>query len=345
MRLVVSPRSWLAGFGLALLLVVAAPQDLSARPLPRAPQDAAANDQYNYIAGLFEKGFHDLVVTEARKFLAAHPDHPRSTLVRYRLGQSLFEQKKFEEARTELVKLEPAPGGFEYGLEVSFRIGQCALQLGQPADAAKRFDKIAASGGEHYLVPAAAYFAGEAHFKLNEFAAAAKAYALAVPQEKSEYARGALYGLCWSLYKAGQFNPATDSLRLFLQRHPTDAASAEMQFLLGECRLRDGKPAEALAAFQKVPSGEWYDDALSGAGFACADQKDDAQAAQFFLRLEQAVPDSPLLPEARLHAGIHLQRVNRDDDAAAVLDRLLASNNNTGAGALAGEACYWRGFI
>jgi TolA-binding protein len=335
------PLASLAGLGLAGWCIVAAPSAAFARATPPAAQDASANDQYNYIAGLFEKGFHELVVPEAKKFLAAHPDHERATLVRYRLGQSLFELKKYDEARAELVKLEPTPNGFEYGVEVSFRLGQCALNLGQGAEAARRFDKIANSGSDHYLVPAAAFFAGEAHFKAGDFASAAKAYALAVPQEKSEYARGALYGLCWSLYKAGQFEPATDSLRLFLKRHPDDAAAAEMQFLLGECRLRDGKPAEALAAFQKVPSGEWYDDALSGAGFACADLKDDAQAAQNFLRLEQAVPDSPLLPEARLHAGIHLQRVNRDDDAAAVLDRLLAGN----AGAFTAEACYWRGQV
>src|SRR5262249_55311237 len=105
--------------------------------------------------------------------------------------------------------------------------------------------------------------------------------------------------------------------------------------------LRDGKPTDALAAFQKVPQGEWYDDALSGAGFAAADLKDDAQAAQLFLRLEQATPDSPLLPEARLHAGIHLQRVGRDDRAGAVLDRLLAGKSDP----YTAEACYWRGLV
>jgi len=339
-----------AGLGLAGIFVVAPPSRASAPAIPVAApflvqaknaQDSAGNDEYNYIAGLFEKGFHELVITEAKKFLQAHPDHPRVPLVRYRFGQSLFEQKKFEPARTELGKLEPTPQGFEFAFEVSFRLGQCALELGQTAEAARRFDQIAARAGDHYLAPAAAYFAGEAHFKLNEFPAAAKAYAATVKNEKSEYARGALYGLCWSLYKAGEFVPAVDSLQLFLQRHPKDAAVAEMQFLLGECYLRDGKPAEALAAFQKVPQGEWYDDALSGAGFAAADSKDDAQAAQHFLRLEQATPDSPLLAEARLHAGIHLQRLGRDDDAGAVLDRLLAGKSEPHTA----EACYWRGLV
>lgn len=340
-----------AGLGLAGIFVVAPASRALAPAIPpvarppfvqaKSAQDAAGNDEYNYISGLFEKGFHELVITEAKKFLAAHPDHPRVPLVRYRLGQSLFESKKYEDARTELAKLEPTPQGFEFAVEVSFRLGQCALELGQTAEAARRFDAIAADSASHYLAPAASYFAGEAHFKLNEFPAAAKAYAATVKNEKSEYARGALYGLCWSLYKANQFEPAADSLQLFLQRHAKDAAVAEMQFLLGECELRDGKPADALAAFQKVPQGEWYDDALSGAGFAAADLKDDAQAAQLFLRLEQAAPDSPLLPEARLHAGIHLQRLGRDDDAGAVLDRLLAGKSDP----YTAEACYWRGLV
>ena len=92
-----------AGLGLAGIFVVAPPSRALAPAIPAAPallqaknaQDAAGNDEYNYIAGLFEKGFHELVVTEAKKFLQAHPEHPRVPLVRYRLGQSLFESKKY----------------------------------------------------------------------------------------------------------------------------------------------------------------------------------------------------------------------------------------------------------
>jgi len=83
-------------------------------------------------------------------------------------------------------------------------------------------------------------------------------------------------------------------------------------------------------------------DALSAAGFAAAAQQDDGRAAQWFLRLEQAVPDSPLLPEAHLHAGIHLQRAGRDEESAAVLDRLLAAADGTPS-PWSGEACWWRG--
>ncbi len=311
-----------------------------ARPIQdarRGAQDAAANDQYNYIAGLFEKGFHELVVTEARKFLDARGGHARAPLVRYHLGQSLFELAKLAEARGELAKLEPPPADFRYGTEVSFRLAQCALELGPLDEAARRFDAIAAS--DHYLAPAAAFNAGEAHFRNQAFAAAAKAYAKAVESGDAEYAKSALHGMGWALYEAGEFETAANALQLFVQRHGQDPNAAEAQFLLGECRMKLGKPAEALAAFQKVAPGEWQDDALSAAGFACAQLKDDAKAAQWFLRLEQAVPDSPLLPEARLHAGIHLQGAGRDDDAAGVLDRLLQGD----AGAFLPEACYWRG--
>ena len=63
-----------AGLGLAGIFVVAPPSRALAPAIPAAPallqaknaQDAAGNDEYNYIAGLFEKGFHELVVTEAR---------------------------------------------------------------------------------------------------------------------------------------------------------------------------------------------------------------------------------------------------------------------------------------
>jgi len=304
-----------------------------------AKGEAAANDSYNFIAGLFEKGFHEQVVAEATRFLKERPNYARAALVRYRLGQSLFELKKLKEAEAELAKLESAPADFPYATEVQFRLAQCALARDDFAAAARRFDAIAPGG--HYLAPAAAFNAGEAHFRAGDFAAAAKAYALAAESKDPEYAKSGLHGLGWAHYKAGDFAAAADALQLFLKRHPQDEAVGEAWFLLGECRMRQEQPAEALAAYQKVTQGEWQDDALSAAGFACAAQKDDARAAQWFLRLEKATPESALLPEARLHAGIHLQKAGRDDDAAAVLDRLLAGD----AGAFAGEACWWRGQV
>jgi len=322
---------FVAGLGIAVLVGTA-----DARA-----QDAASDDQYNYISGLFEKGFHDLVVSEARRFLAANGGHARAPLVRYRLGQSLFELKRFADARAELQKLEPPPRDFPYSIEVSFRLGQCALETNDPAEAARRFDAITSGGGDHYLVPAAAFHSGEAHFRAGEFASAAKAYGRAVKGGDAEYAKNALHGLGWALYKAGEFETAANGFELFARRFPQDPAAGEAQFLLGECRLKQGKAAEAIAALQKVPPGEWLDDALLAAGFACAELGDDAKAAQWFLRLEQAAPESSLLAEARLHAGLHFERAGRDDDAAAVLDRLLAGD----AGGFAGEACYRRGLV
>src|SRR5262245_60033684 len=94
--------------GLLATLSVSGPVQAAAlaKTPPKAPQgspqlraDSSADEQYNYISGLFEKGFHDLVVTESKKFLAANASHPRAPLVRYRLGQSLFELKKFADAK------------------------------------------------------------------------------------------------------------------------------------------------------------------------------------------------------------------------------------------------------
>ncbi len=340
------------GLGIAALVGAASPRALAAPscfapPLAlaaqagnaRGSQDAAANDAYNFIAGLFEKGFHDQVVAEAVKFLKERPTYARAALVRYRLGQSLFELKKLPEAQAELARLEPEPADFPYATEVSFRLAQCLLAGDDFAGAARRLDLIARS--DHYLAPAAAFNAGEAHFRAGNFASAAKAYAVAAESKDAEYSKSGLHGLGWALYKAGEFASAGQALQLFVQRHPQEATVGEAWFLLGECRLKQEQPAEALAAFQKVTSGEWFDDALSAAGFACAAQKEDARAAQWFLRLEQSVADSPLLAEARLHAGIHLQRAGRDDDAAAVLDRLLQTNDERYGAA----AAYWRGLV
>lgn len=329
---------WISRCGLRcglLLWVVLGP----CNPAASAQQ---ADDAYNYIAGLFERGHHELVATEAAKFLRDHPDHPRIDRVRYRLGQSLFEQKDYEASRQAFATLAGNPG-FEFSAECELRLGQCALSLDHKDEAAAIFRQLSdrLQDSDHYLAGPAAFFAAEAAFQGGDFLRASGYYARTLKHpDAEEYQRGALYGLAWSCYRQGELEVAEQSFEMFLRRYPDDPACGEAQFLLGECLLHQGLTAPALEAFQKVPEGEYLDDALSAAGFAAAKLEQHRAAAQFFLRLERTRPRSELVPEARLHAGIQLFREKEFGDAAAVLDRLLESTS-----AHLPEAAYWRGMV
>ena len=300
-----------------------------------------ADEQYNFVAGLFERGLHDMVVQEGAKFLREHPRHERTTLVRYRLGQSYYELSRFEDAKDALLPLEQIRD-FEFAREATFRLGQSLLELGENEAASQRFLTLCGQNADHYLVAAAAYFAGEAMFRDERYVDAARAYARALDAKPDDaMTRASLYGLGWALYRAGQFATATSAFETYLQRFADQDAHGEVRFLLGECAMEQADAEAALQHYTKVPKGDYHDDALSGAGFAAESLEQYPRAAQLFLRLETEVPDSPLLAEAQLHAGICCYHAEQWDLARATLDRLLQSGDATWFG----EACYWRGQV
>src|SRR5688572_9946589 len=81
----------------------------STAPVPRAPVDEA-EEQYQLIAGLVERGLHDLAAKEAGSFLERYPDHPKAPLARYRLASSLYELERFDQACLEYAALSSIAG-------------------------------------------------------------------------------------------------------------------------------------------------------------------------------------------------------------------------------------------
>ncbi len=299
------------------------------------------DEQYNYIAGLFEQGFHELVLKEASGFVEKFPRHSRIAKIRYRLGQSLFELGRHKDAEATLLPLEKEGDSFEFAREVRFRVAQCALKLGDTQAAISRFEGLG-EDSSHYLSEASLYYAGEAHFQTGDYSGARRNYAsLLKRNEASEYARSALYGLCWSSYRTGDDANAVDALRIFLSKFPEDPATPEIRFLLGECLSRLQRWDEAVEAYTSVPQGEYLDDALSGAGFAAAQAGDSEKAAQLFAKVEQLCPQSALVPQARLHCGIHYYRCDRLKPSAQALDRLIEGKDDKHRC----DAYYWRGLV
>ena len=229
---------------------------------------------------------------------------------------------------------------FRYAVEVQFRTAQSELNLGNSEQAAARLDRLLAANPGHYLTTAASHFAGDAHFAAGNYVAAAKAYGQALKAtEDNPYYEAALYGMGWSLFRASQFESATQAFGLFLQQFPKSESVPEISFLKAESQMRTGNLDQALDSYLSVPRGEYYDDALSGAGFAAAEKQDYATAAQFFEKLIQEVSDSPLAFEAMLHSGINRYRLEQYAQAVQSLERLVQSN----AEDWLTEGYYWLG--
>ncbi len=293
----------------------------------------AADDQYQYVVGLAEKGLHDRVVKEAESFLAEHPRHAKSDHARYRLAAALFELKREEDALPHLRALA-ARRGFELESEVLFRLGQCELSAERFDAATGAFERVL-SLGKDYLREPTTWMLGEARFRAKDYAAAEKHYsAVLASAPRGTYADDAACGLAWCAYRLGKPTEALDRITAALEQVGDGERQSEMAFLAGECLLDLGQAESALEAYRAVASGAFADAALRGAAFARASMQDHAGAAKDFRALLERFPKSRFAAECALHAGIESLSAGDPKAALAALSSPLVEKSD--------EALYWR---
>ncbi len=314
---------------LLVLSLSLAPGPASLAAAPAAAQ--SADDQYQFLVALEEKGLHDSLVREARLFLRDHPSHEKAALARYRLAGALFELGRLEEARPEYAALASV-ANFEFAGEVALRQGQCELAREELDAAQAAFERVLAKGPA-YLATPATFLLGEALFHRADFAAAEKHYArVAAATDAADFGREAEHALVWCAFQTKRWDDAQQRAQRFLERFPDDARKDEVLWIAGESALDAGHAKVAAEWFARVGAGNWHPDALRGAAFAAAALGDHAGAAELFGRLLAEHPGSRFDAEAKLHRGIHLLK---SGDAAQALEAIGLAEKTA-------ESGYWR---
>lgn len=293
----------------------------------------AADEAYRYIAGLFEKGHHDLVVKEAQRFLEKHRAHARSSLVRYRLATALFELGRPSEATPHYRQLT-GESGFEYRAESWLRLGQCELLGERPAEARTALRQAHASE-QTYLRPTAAFFLAEAEFQLADDAAAEAHYREALKSDDAAtYHAHARRGLAWCCFRREDWAGCRAAARAFLSAQPNHELASEVRFLQGDAAFEAGDLDDADAAWAPIDAGAWALPALRGRAFVRSARGDDRGAAALFASLLERDDEGRYTREATVQCGAHLLRAGLANDAL-----LLLSSRGAGTDP---ETLYWR---
>ncbi|WP_419190371.1 tetratricopeptide repeat protein [Saltatorellus ferox] len=278
------------------------------------------DEQSALIAGLAKRGLHDMVVKEATDFLQRFTNHARANAVRYRLADAYFELGKTREALGQYQALDRV-SGFEQAMEVKFRVGMCALELGENAVAAASLKAVEASDAE-YLKSPAIYLLAEALFRSEAFDEAGAAYGRVLARKDdaaAEYVRDARYGRTWSAWKSKNFDATIAAAEDFLRQHADDPQAGELAFLAGEANLEAGRPEQAIQWYGRATKGEYAEVALRGAGFAEVARGDAAAAASRFGQYLGQFPRGKFAPEVALQRGVQLVRAKKFAEAASAL--------------------------
>ena len=123
-------------------------------------------------------------------------------------------------------------------------------------------------------------------------------------------------------------------LQEVMTRYAQSAAAVEATLRLGTLYYTGGKYDEARSVYTaylgKNPRGRIAFSAGIGVGDTYLAQRNYAKAVDTYSRLIEQFSQEPLLPEAHLHLAIAYLGMNRQKDAGAVYEKLVAAHPNTG---------------
>jgi tetratricopeptide (TPR) repeat protein len=275
--------------------------------------------------------FHNLVDERAYR------DHVGYADAVFNLGESLFFNKNFIDARKYYRLVLDDPRGRPYRKLAMVRLMQIALRIEDFDQVDEVHERLRKEGGTSSAE--GEYLWGKTLFARDRLDGASQAFAsLSAGQPFFLQAR---YFLGVVRVRAGQLEEAFeifDSLVGAKAKSSKDAEVIELAHLARGRLLHDlGREAEALDAFQAIEhTSPHFDDALYEICWTYVQRAEKAEApderSRWFLEafrtleiLEVSTPDSTFVPRANLLKGHILGKMDRFDDAAEMFAKVSAT--------------------
>ncbi|MBL0175249.1 MAG: tetratricopeptide repeat protein [Ignavibacteria bacterium] len=253
--------------------------------------DNAAERLYYRIEAQYQLGRYQEAEQLATSFLSAYPRHARARAVRYTLGWSSLELKKYTEAvaafdslssgsdalaqaaqyrkgmvlrlagkreaaAAALERVAASGSGGEYADNAQFELGMIAFEEEAYGEALKRFERIPLSYPNSDVLGDAWFLAAETKMLLGKPAEAVAMYqaAAATPSTPPGVLRSALFRLGSACFESRQFARASEAFAAYAARFPDDARAPEALVWQGEAAFQAGKFSDAAGAYARAGS-------------------------------------------------------------------------------------------
>ncbi|HEY5313822.1 MAG TPA: tetratricopeptide repeat protein, partial [Pirellulales bacterium] len=295
--------------------------------LKKFPNDELAPAAH-YVRGLAREALHQYApaADDLQAFLRAAKDSPDRSSARYMLAVCQAGMSKPGDAVATLQALLHDDPKCAVADKALSELAWALRAAGKPADAAQRFEQLAHDYPASSLAPEAWFQLGEQRYQDKKYDQAAQAYYTAMNKAgKTELGESAAHKLGFAYYHLGKFDDARQTFAYQRATFPSRPLAADAAFMEAECLFKQHKYADALAAYDKLPSPKRSETAvLAGlhAGQALAQLgKWDRSLA----RLEQAAKidaASPYLPEILYEEGWAQQNLSRPDEALKLYEQV-----------------------
>ncbi|MEW6378320.1 MAG: tetratricopeptide repeat protein [bacterium] len=256
-------------------------------------QGTDENSLYAVALGAYKDGFHDLAIDQFSQLLRLYPNSPKVPYAQFRIAESYFKQKNYEQSLTWYQKL-----------------------LDQYPDKSDLLDK-------------ALYRLGQLYFFKKDYEKADSFYQKLLGQcPGSRLAGDALFWSAESNSQAGKWKEASQSYRQFLNNYPNHSHAADAAYGLGSAYLKLQDEGQALKAFQELttryPQNKQQ---VAKAWLNMADVEyrsgNYGKAAQNYQKVVHDYPDSPDIRLALYGAGLSFYQAQQFPKALEMYQQFL----------------------
>ncbi|MDB5336162.1 MAG: Tetratricopeptide 2 repeat protein, partial [Planctomycetaceae bacterium] len=264
----------------------------------------ASDDAYQLAAGFYKKERWDLASDAFQKFIKQYPTSPRVATARFFLGLAQVNTGDYKGARDTLrIFLQEAPMSRNVGHAI-YRIAESSYLLDDFARAEPELTTFITKYPEDPLVERALPYLADVQLRVNKVDVALKTF--------------------------------QDALKKF----PAGPMAEDCEFGIAKCYEAQKKYQPTLEIYTRLAAkkdSERAPEAQLNLGNRLYDLDQFDKAAAAFAKLEQAFPQSPLIPIARLNHGFSLFEVSLYAQAA---EQFAIAEKDPKQVV---EAGYWRG--
>jgi TolA-binding protein len=259
-----------------------------------SPPSNQVSEGLRFAHGLFRQRKFDLAAEEYQRFLDSGPSGADADIARFGLASARLFQGRYKEARAAFQSfLEKAPHD-PRARTARYRLGELAYMLGDLPESRKSLEQFVQGPANHPNLESGWTYLGDVCLGMEDLVPARKAYERVLNQfPRGQMADRARYGLGRTLAGLGESEGAVKVLRDLARSKAADW-SDRAWLQIGKIQLAEGHFEEAVTSFHS---------------------------------LEQEVPRSGLIPEARLLQAEALSRMNRFEEAEKRLVPLTGSGD------------------
>ena len=291
----------------------------------------SATEEFNFAAGLHDRGLHERAVQAFERFLTRFEDDKRAPRAHFYLGQSLVELARDREALPHF-RSYVRSGEKPLRARALLRAGELQFRLGKPRLAVQSLSTLLDEGADGDVHEAALYFAGEAYGAAGDKKRARANYErLLRDHPAGTYAAYTRLALGFLGYEARDFDQALTQFQAVAHHKPDPELAAEARAMVGESLLELKRHDEAFtvfdAALRRGP-GRFESAVRRGLAQAKLGSGDFDEATKHWIDFVRRYADEAATPKAIARTAATLHEKGRGADGLRLLRELQSRRDD-----------------